>query len=49
MEQVYGTGGLREVYFVQLLRMFWSVEEAFGGDFKDTWFKINLNAPMHFM
>ena len=49
VEQVYGVGGLGEVYFMQLLHTFWSKQEALGEDFKETWVRFNPNSPMIFM
>ena len=49
MEQVYGAGNIGEVYFIQLLHMFWSKHEALGEDSKDTWARVNTNYPITFM
>ena len=49
VEKVYGAGGLQEVYFMKLLHMYWSTQEALGEDFKETWVAVNPNSPMPFM
>ena len=49
VEQLYGTGGIREVYFIHLLHTFFSTEEALGEDFKYTWVILNPNYPIHFI
>ena len=49
VEQVYGTGGLREVYCMQMLHTFWSMQEALVEYFKDAWVRVNPNSPMNLM
>ena len=49
VEQVYGAGGLGEVYFMQLLHMFCSIQEAICEKFKETWIRVNPNYLMPFM
>ena len=49
MEQLYVTGGLREVSFIQFFHMFFSTDKALGGYFKETWVILNPNSPMPFM
>ena len=41
VEKVYGAGGLQEVYFMQLLHIYWLNQEALGEDFKETWVRVN--------
>ena len=49
MEQVYGAGGLKEVSYMHLLYTFLLTEAALGEDFKETWVKVNSNAPITFI
>ena len=49
MEQVAGSGVLREVYFMQLLHKFWSTEEALHEEFKETWVRLKPNDSMRLM
>ena len=34
---------------MQLLHMFWSMDEALGEDFKETCLRVNPNAAMNFI
>ena len=49
MEQLYGSSGLREVYFVKLLHTFFPMEEALGKYSKNIWVIVNPNYSMPFM
>ena len=49
VKQVYGAGVIEEVSSVQLLHMFWSIQEALDEYFKDTWVRVNPYYPMNFM
>ena len=49
VEQVYYAGGLREVSFIKLFHMSWSIQESLGEEFKDTWVRFNPNSLMPFM
>ena len=49
MEQVYGAGGIGKISFMKLLHTFWSTQEAFGENFKETWVRVNPNSLMTFM